>query len=58
MILFYEVETMIIDSKNAETEAAISTAKLMLIAARTAPKARGDDSIKTAILTDDDKIRK
>jgi len=48
---------VIIDSKSSETEAALNVAKLMLIAARTAPKARGEDSIKTAILTDEDKNR-
>lgn len=33
----------------------LSVAKLMVAAARTAPKARGEDSIKTAIITDNDK---
>ena len=35
----------------------MSVAKLMVAAARTAPKARGEDSIKTAIVTDNDKGR-
>lgn len=46
---------MIMDSKSSEAEAALSVAKLMLIAARTAPKARGEDSIKAAILNGKDK---
>lgn len=46
---------MILDSKSVETETAINIAKLMLVAARTAPKARGEDSIKTMILTEEDK---
>jgi len=35
----------------------LNVAKLMVVAARTAPKARGEDSIKTAIVTDNDKER-
>ena len=46
---------MIIDSDLAEDEAILSVAKLMVVAARTAPKARGEDSIKTAIVTGRDK---
>jgi uncharacterized ferredoxin-like protein len=38
-----------------EDEVVLSVAKLMVAAARTAPKARGEDSIKTAIITDNDK---
>ena len=39
---------MIIDSSVAENEVILNVAKLMVAAARTAPKARGEDSIKTA----------
>lgn len=46
---------MIINSHHAEDEALLSVAKLMVAAARTAPKARGEDSIKTAIVTGKDK---
>ena len=46
---------MIIDSDQAERAALLSVANLMVAAARTAPKARGEDSIKTAIVTDRDK---
>ena len=42
---------MIISSKDAEKEVVSYVAKLMCAAARTAPKARGVDNIKTAILT-------
>lgn len=48
---------MILDSNLAESEAILSVAKLMVTAARTAPKARGEDSIKTAIITTEDKER-
>ncbi|MCJ7771254.1 DUF2148 domain-containing protein [Candidatus Bathyarchaeota archaeon] len=48
---------MIIDSGKAEAEAALYVAKLMMVAARTAPKAAGEDRIKTAIVTEEDKIR-
>jgi len=46
---------MIINSDLAEDEAIIGVAKLMVVAARTAPKAQGEDSIKIAIVTDGDK---
>jgi len=46
---------VIIDSDQAEQSALLSVANLMVAAARTAPKARGDDSITTAIVTDRDK---
>jgi len=46
---------MIIDSNMAENEVILNVAKLMVAAARTAPKARGEDSIKTAIITGEDK---
>ena len=48
---------MIIDSDSAEADAALFVAKLMITAARTAPKAHGEDSIKTAIVTKEDKIQ-
>lgn len=48
---------MIIDSKKAEAEALLFVAKLMIIAARTAPKARGEDHIKTTIVIGRDKDR-
>ena len=37
---------MILDSEDAEKEALLNVARLMVVAARTAPKARGEDSIK------------
>ena len=43
---------MIIDSKQAERAALLGVANLMVAAARTAPQAKGEDSIKTSILTD------
>lgn len=46
---------MIIDSEKAEDEVILDVAKLMVAAARTAPKARGEDRIKTAIVTGEDK---
>ena len=48
---------MIINSTKAEREAVLSAARLMITAARTAPKAGGRDNITTAILTDEDKER-
>jgi uncharacterized ferredoxin-like protein len=48
---------MILKSQEAEQEALLSVAKLMVAAARTAPKTRGEDSIHTAIVTDEDKER-
>lgn len=45
---------MIIRSELAETAAALNAAHMMCAAARTAPKTRGIDNIKTLILTDDD----
>ncbi len=41
---------MIINSKDSEDEAILNVAKLMVVAARTAPKARGEDKIKAAIV--------
>ena len=46
---------MLIKSQEAERDAALNIAKLMLVAARTAPKAAGHDSIVTAILDGEDK---
>ena len=46
---------MIISSDDAERDAVLSAARLMVTAARTAPKAGGRDSITTAILIGDDK---
>ncbi|MHB1417710.1 MAG: DUF2148 domain-containing protein, partial [Chloroflexota bacterium] len=43
-----------IDSKEAEQEALALAAKLMASVARTAPKTRGLDSVKTVILTGED----
>lgn len=43
---------MIINSDDAEKEVALIVAKLMVAAARTALKARGEDSVKTAIITE------
>jgi uncharacterized ferredoxin-like protein len=48
-------ENMILDSSIVEEETALVVAKLMVVAARTAPKARGDDRIKTAIVTGKEK---
>jgi uncharacterized ferredoxin-like protein len=42
---------MIISSEDAEKEVVLYVAKLMCAAARTAPKGRGADTIKTTILT-------
>lgn len=48
---------MLIKSKDAEREAALDVARLMLVAARTAPKGRGLDTIVTAILDGEDMNR-
>ncbi len=48
---------MLIKSEDAEMEAALAVAKLMLVAARTAPKARGADTIVSAILDGEEKNR-
>jgi uncharacterized ferredoxin-like protein len=50
-----QVKNMIIDSDAVEDEVLLNVAKLMVAAARTAPKAHGEDSIRTAIITDNDK---
>lgn len=41
----------IVKDKQAEKEAILEAAKLMAVAARTAPKTKGIDNLKTAILT-------
>lgn len=41
---------MIFNSKESEIEAVLNVAKLMIVAARTAPKAKGEDNIKAAIV--------
>lgn len=46
---------MIINSEDSEDEALLTIAKLMIVAARTAPKARGEDKIKAAIVTGKEK---
>ncbi len=46
---------MIIFSDEAENEALLNAARLMVVAARTAPKGQGIDSIITAIVTDPEK---
>ena len=48
-------KTLIINSIEAEEGAIITVAKLMVTAARTAPKTRGEDSITTGIVTGEDK---
>ncbi len=52
-----EVVRMIIKSEDAENDAALEVARLMLVAARTAPKARGSDTVVTAIFEGEDKDR-
>ena len=44
-------------SDPAESQGLLQVAQLMVVAARTAPKARGEDDISTAIVTDDDKAK-
>ncbi|MEG0919315.1 MAG: DUF2148 domain-containing protein [Anaerovoracaceae bacterium] len=48
---------MIIKSIDAENQVVLQVAKQMATAARTAPKANGDDSILTAIVTGDHKLK-
>jgi uncharacterized ferredoxin-like protein len=48
---------VIIRSEDAEREAVLHVARLMVAAARTAPKAGGRDNIKTLILTGEEKDR-
>ena len=44
----------IIEDKNAEMEGVLAVARAMAVAARTAPKARGDDAIETLIVYGDE----
>ncbi len=44
----------IIEEKKAELEGVLAIAKSMAVAARTAPKARGDDAIETLIVYGED----
>jgi uncharacterized ferredoxin-like protein len=46
---------MILNSIDSENDALLNVAKLMVVAARTAPKARGEDKIKAAIITGSEK---
>jgi uncharacterized ferredoxin-like protein len=46
---------MILTSEDSEHEALLQVAKLMVVAARTAPKAQGEDKIKAAVVTGDEK---
>ena len=48
---------MLIKSDDAERDAALYVAKLMLVAARTAPKAMGLDTVVTAIVGGEDQSR-
>jgi len=48
----------IINSDEAEKEAVLNVAKLMALSARTAPKTRGVDSVKTLILHEKDELAK
>lgn len=48
---------MIIDPVDTERDAVLSVARLMVAAARTAPKAGGRDSVKTLIITGEEKER-
>lgn len=45
----------IVEDKQAEREAVLEAAKLIAVAARTAPKAKGIDNLRTAILTGPEK---
>ena len=47
-----------LNSTEAEREAVLEVARLMAISARTAPKGRGQDSIKTLILHGDDELER
>lgn len=48
---------MIMQSDPAESQGLLHVAQLMVVAARTAPKAKGEDNISTAIVTDQDKTK-
>jgi uncharacterized ferredoxin-like protein len=47
-----------INSAEAEREAVLAVARLMAVSARTAPKGRGLDSIKTLVLHGDDELER
>ena len=49
------MKKIIINSQDSENEALLQVAKLMILAARTAPKAQGEDKIKAAIVTGKEK---
>lgn len=51
------IAPMNIASTTLETEGAIEVARLMCVAARTAPKGRGVDELETLLLTEKDKDR-
>ena len=46
---------MLITSEDSESEAILNVAKLMVVAARTAPKAQGEDKIKVVIVAGKEK---
>jgi len=46
---------MLITSEDSESETILNVAKLMVVAARTAPKAQGEDKIKAVIVTGNEK---
>ncbi len=46
---------MILTSEDSECDALLNVAKLMVVAARTAPKAMGDDKIKATVITGKEK---
>ena len=46
---------MLITSEDSESETILNVAKLMVVAARTAPKAQGEDKIKAVIVTGKEK---
>ncbi|TVQ37114.1 MAG: ferredoxin [Spirochaetaceae bacterium] len=48
---------MNLTARTLETEGALEVARLMCIAARTAPKGRGVDELETLVLTEQDKDR-
>ncbi len=49
-----EIDMPIIEDKKAELEGVLTIAKSMAVAARTAPKARGNDAIETLIVYGED----
>ena len=56
LYLFWR-KNMVIKSKESETDGIETIANLMIIAARTAPKAKGIDTLQSLIMTGDDKNR-